>query len=94
MQALTNVDELLEEWELLKHKQYPNPSNKDEVMSFVCWKMTIDDYAKELRTSRLENNKLKEDNCTSNFIKAYNQFSKDYIFKVLTNDRPTQFTDT
>lgn len=88
MQAsIDNIDDLLEEWEQLKHKQYPNPSNKDEVMSFVCWKMTIDEYAKDLRTSRLENNKDKERKCTKNFINAYNSFSKDYVFKVLTNDR-------
>jgi hypothetical protein len=90
MLALTNnVDELLEEWEHLKHRQYPNPSNKDQVMAFICWKMVIDDHARDLRTSRLENNKDKEFKCTKNFIDAYTEFSKDYVFKVLTDDRQT-----
>lgn len=85
MQALTNVDDLLEEWELLKHQHYPNPANKDEVMAFICWKMVIDQHAKNLRTSRLENNKDKETTCAKNFIKAYNSFSKEYIYRVLKN---------
>jgi hypothetical protein len=85
MQVFTNVDTLLEEWELLKHQQYPNPANKDEVMAFICWKMTIDEHAKNLRTSRLENNKDKETVCTKKFIRAYNNFSKDYVYRVLKN---------
>ena len=85
MPALTNVDDLLEEWELLKQKHYPNLGDKDEVMAFVCWKMTIEDHAMRLRTARLINNKVIEQRSTDQFVDAYTRFSKEFIFKVLKN---------
>ena len=90
MQVSTNVDDLLEEWEQLKHLKNPDAITKDEIMAYICWKMVIDQYAQGLRNARLTNNKDNEQESTRLFIDAYIRFSQDFVFKVLKNDRKTQ----
>jgi len=85
MQISDNIDELLEEWERIKHTPYTDVANKDEIMAFICWKMVIDEHAQGLRNARLTNNKDSEQAASDLFKDAYIRFSKDFVFKVLKN---------
>ena len=87
MQQLTNpVDELLEQWEEIKHISSHITSTDDtDILDYMRRKAQLMTYSQELRYARLMNNTKVEADYTIKFIEAYNAFSKDFIFRILKN---------
>lgn len=88
MQALTNsIDDLLEEWEEIKHKLRSNHSllDNDARLKFVMKKFELMEYSQKLRQARLVNNVKDEAEYAEKFVTAYTAFSKDYVFGILKN---------
>ena len=91
MQALTNVDELLAQWEEIKYcSSHIGPDDDIDILDYMHRKGQLMEYSQELRYARLQNNTKVEAEYTAKFIEAYTNFSKDFIFRVLKNDRTTQ----
>ena len=88
MQALTdNIDDLLEEWEEIKHRPMHNRSvaDDDSRLKFVLQKFEIIEYSQKLRHARLVNNVKDEEKYAEKFVTAYTNFSKNYVFGILKN---------
>jgi hypothetical protein len=91
MQALTNVDELLAQWEEIKYlSSHISPNDNIDILDYMRRKGQLMHYSQELRHARLINNTKTEQEYTIKFIEAYNDFIKDFVFRVLKNDRTTQ----
>jgi hypothetical protein len=86
MQALTNVDELLAQWEEVKYlSSHISPTDDIDILDYMQRKGQLMNYSQELRYARLVNNTKDEAEYTTKFIEAYTSFSKDFIFRVLKN---------
>ena len=87
MQQLTNpVDELLEQWEEIKHvSSHISPTDDIDILDYMQRKGQLMHYSQELRYARLSNNIIDEAEYTAKFIEAYTTFSKDFIFRILKN---------
>ena len=86
MQVLTNVDEMLAQWEEVKYlSSHISPTDDIDILDYMQRKGQLMHYSQELRYARLVNNTKNEDEYTTKFIEAYTSFSKDFIFRVLKN---------
>ena len=91
MQALTNVDELLAQWEEIKYlSSHISPNDDIDILDYMRRKSQLMHYSQELRYARLINNTQNEQEYTVKFTEAYTTFIKDFVFRVLKNDRTTQ----
>jgi hypothetical protein len=90
MQALTNVDDLLAEWEQIKRKRLPNTAGIEDLTDYIKYKTEIEGYAHNIRYARLTNNQDQESEFAVKFIESYSQFAKDYVYRVLKDDKQIQ----
>ena len=63
----------------------PIPTTLTEALEFTALKSTISDLSHRIRNSRLENNSEAEEFYTTHFATSYDNFTKEYVFKVLKN---------
>jgi hypothetical protein len=90
MQAsANNLDDLLEEWEQVKRKRLPFTSGMEDLTDYIQYKTEIEGYAHNIRCARLTNNQIEESQFAIKFIESYNQFAKDYVYRVLKDDKPS-----
>jgi hypothetical protein len=90
MQALTNLDDLLAEWEQVKRKRLPYTAGMEDLSDYIKYKTEIDSYAHNIRYARLTNDHDQESEFSVKFIESYTQFAKDYVYRVLKDDNQTQ----
>lgn len=90
MQQSNNVDDLLEQWEQVKNTPIPTPCSLTEALEFTRLKNTISDLSRQIRNSRLENDTHAEEYYLKYFNELYDSFSKDFVYRVLKNDKQTQ----
>lgn len=88
--SIDNVDDLLEEWEQVKRKRSPYTDGIEDLTDYIKMKAEIDRYAHSIRYARLTNNQSDELSHTIKFVGSYTQFAKEYVYRVLKNDRPPQ----
>ena len=84
-----SINELLEEWEQIKQLGCPTAVDIIDVSEYAHAKSLVDALAQEIRNSRLLNDQSKEVRSTTKFIEAYCDFSRDFLFRTLKNDRKT-----
>ena len=85
MQPLTNVDEMLEQWEQIKKLSCPRGDGFYDVIVHECAKNDVEAYAQQIRKSRLVNDiKVEEEACIK-FEELYLEFTKNFVFRVLKN---------
>lgn len=91
MLALTNVNDMLEEWEQIKYvSSHISPTDDIDILDYMRRKSQLMHYSQELRYARLVNDTQIEQEYTIKFTEAYNTFIKDFVFRVLKNDTSTQ----
>jgi hypothetical protein len=91
MQVLTNVNDMLEEWEQIKYvSSHISPADDIDILDYMRRKSQITNYSQELRYARLINDIKSEQEHTIKFTEAYTTFIKDFVFRVLKNDNQTQ----
>lgn len=92
MPALTNVNDMLEEWEQIKYvSSHISPDDEVDILDYMRRKGQLMHYSQELRYARLINDTQIEQEYTVKFAEAYTTFIKDFVFKVLKNDTSSQF---
>jgi len=95
MQMLdNNLDDLLEAWENIKDLPIPVPCTLNEALEFTDLKQTLTTLSHKIRNSRLENDIFTEEICLEQFCNVYNTFSKEYVYRILKNERKSQSTHT
>jgi hypothetical protein len=91
MQVLTNVNDMLEEWEQIKYvSSHISPTDDIDILDYMRRKSQLMHYSQELRYARLINDIKSEQEYTIKFTEAYTTFIKDFVFRVLKNDNQTQ----
>jgi hypothetical protein len=91
MPALTNVNDMLEEWEQIKYvSSHISPTDDIDILDYMRRKSQLMHYSQELRYARLINDTQIEQEYTVKFTEAYTTFIKDFVFKVLKNDTSPQ----
>lgn len=78
-----NIDELLEEWKIVREISCPTDNNMTEVIVHEFEKNKVDLIAQNFRQSRLENNNFNEDRYAQEFADAYFEFTREFVFRVL-----------
>lgn len=84
-----SIDELLDEWEIIKQRGCPTAADIADLSKYVNAKDTVDNLAQEIRNCRLRNDYSLEVRTIAKFIEAYYDFSQDFTFRTLKNDRKT-----
>jgi len=84
-----SINELLESWEQIKNKSCPTALNIADASGYLRAMDKVDQLAQEVRNCRLINDRVGEMRNTAKFIEAYYDFSKDFVFRTLKNDRTT-----
>lgn len=87
-QSTSNIDDLLDEWEQIKYvTSHIGPNDELDIFEYMRLKGLLMTYSHELRFARLNNDAKTEQEYTVKFTEAYNNFVKDFVFKVLKNER-------
>jgi hypothetical protein len=90
MQVSDSIDDLLEEWEYIKRKRLPYAAGIEDLSDYIRSKAEIEGYAHSIRNARLTNDHNQESEFSVKFVESYTQFAKDYVYRVLKDDRQTQ----
>jgi hypothetical protein len=86
--SIDDVNAMLEEWEQLKYvSAHIGPNDQTTILAYMQAKCQIMHYSQQLRRARLVNNVDSEQEYTIKFTEAYTAFIKDFIFRVLKNDK-------
>jgi len=91
MQISDNINDMLEQWENVRHRPCPSSDNNDNLTGlenlnqYMSAKRVVDKLANLIRLSRLENNKKDEEVYSKQFLVLYNLFDKDFMYRILKN---------
>ena len=83
MHQSDNIDTLLEEWNKIKDCVIPTPTTAEEAIRFTNSKDMIASTVHSLQISKLQNDATAEQFWKQNFCNIYNQFTKEYTFRIL-----------
>lgn len=87
MQQLTNIDELLEQWEHVKTISCPRGDSMQDAIIHECEKNRIDAMAQNLRQRRFENKVSNEAEYADEFANAYYAFTQEFVYRILKNSK-------
>ena len=78
-----SIDELLEQWHQLKDAPIPVPTTLVEAVKFSNIKDEITSQVHALQISKLQNDSVAEKYWSNTFRTSYEQFAKEYLYRVL-----------
>lgn len=84
-----SIDDLIAEWDQIKDCKILTPATLEEAVKFSNTKDSIGSTVHALQISRLQNDLTAEALWSDIFSNMYNQFTKEYTFRILKGDRKT-----
>lgn len=84
----TDVDELLENWERIRHIHVPiKLETVSQAVVREYAKNTIDNHAHKIRVSRLKNDRNEEIYFIGKFTELYKKYYEDLTFRILKSEQ-------